>query len=245
MLPVRRAGVLAIAFVGLVAAVQAVPQNRVDDLVAKNLEARGGIDRLKDTFSIKQTATMTMPMMGTEKATTTVYLKRPNLMRQETRVGGKTVINAFDGETAWIVNPLLGSERPIIVSGPQAEMVKEQSSFDGPLVDYKSHGFILTAEGAETAGDRTLIHLKLVSATKQVRHLYLDSVTYLDAKLTTEQGQMKLDQEFLDYRLVDGRNEPHLIRTLMNGAVQSEIRIQKIEFNKEMDDSLFRIPKGF
>jgi len=59
MLPARRAGVLAIAFVGLVAAVQAVPQNRVDDLVAKNLEARGGIDRLKDTFSIKQTATMT------------------------------------------------------------------------------------------------------------------------------------------------------------------------------------------
>jgi hypothetical protein len=32
-----------------------------------------------------------------------------------------------------------------------------------------------------------LIHLRLVSRTKQARHLCLDAETYLDAKLTTDQ----------------------------------------------------------
>jgi hypothetical protein len=75
--------------------------------------------------------------------------------------------------------------------------------------------------------------------------VYLDSKTYLEARITTEQNKMKLEQEFLDYRDVEGLKQPFLIRMLVNGALQSEVKVQTIEFNSKMDDSLFRIPKGF
>lgn len=237
------AGSVAITFVcGLVTAIQAVPQNRVDDLIARNLEAKGGFDRLQAVTTIKQIATQTQ---NGREAKVTSFNKRPNLQRTETRVDGKLIIQAFDGETAWMVNPFSGTERPIIVSAAQAAMIKEQSLFDGILPNLKSLGYTASAEGMDTVGDRTYLHLKITSADKQVRHVYLDSKTYLEARITAEQDKMKLEHELLDYRDVDGTGikQPFLIRTLVNGAMQSEIKVQSIEFNVKMDDSLFRIPK--
>jgi outer membrane lipoprotein-sorting protein len=241
MFPARRQVLSTLIIAGALAAtIGAVPQNRVDDLIARNIQAKGGLDKVQSVFSIKQTSTMSM---NGKEAKTTSYSKRPNLQRQEMRVEGKTVINAFDGEMAWIVNPFMGAERPVIVSGPQVDMIKEQSMFDGLLMNLKDLGYTATAEGMESQGDRNLIHIKLVSVTKQVRHVYLDSTTYLEAKLSSEQNQMKLDQELLDYRDVDGIKMPFLIRTLINGVLQSEIKIDKVELNVKMGDELFRIPK--
>jgi hypothetical protein len=219
----------------------AAPQATVDDIVLKNLNARGGLQRLRLITSIKQTGTLSM--MGNETSLT-VYSKRPNLLRQEMKVNGQMVINGFDGLTPWIINPLVGDTRPIIVSGPRADMIREQSEFDGPLVDYKSRGLTVNVEGIELAGEQGLVHLRLTSASQQVRHLYLDAATYLDAKLMTEQGQMKLEQVFTDYRDVDGVQVPFVIRTLTNGVVQSEIKLKQVEFNVKMDDAMFRVPKG-
>jgi outer membrane lipoprotein-sorting protein len=243
MLAARRPAVLAVAFVcGLVTAVSAVPQNRVDDVIAKNIEAKGGLERIQAITTIKQVATTTM---NGSDAKMTSYSKRPNMQRLEMKVEGKLVISSFDGETAWMQNPFMGVDRPIVLGAAQVEMIKEQSLFDGLLPNLKALGYTATVEGTDTAGDRKLIHLKLVSAAKQVRHIYLDATTYLEARITTEQNQMKLEQELSDYRDVKGLKQPFLIRMLVNGAVQSEIKVQTIEFNEKMDDSLFRIPKGF
>ena len=225
---------------GLVTAVQAVPQNRVDDLILKNIDAKGGYDRLQAITTIKQTGTTTINGRETKF---TSFNKRPNLQRVETQVDGKRVIQSFDGETAWMQNPFMGIDRPVVLPAAQTEAIKEQSLFDGILPNLKSLGFTATAEGMDTQGDRTYLHLKIVSADKQVRHVYLDSKTYLEARITTEQEKMKLEQELLDYRDVEGVKQPFHVRTLVNGAVQSEIKIQTIEFNVKMDDSLFRIPK--
>ena len=89
-----------------------------------------------------------------------------------------------------------------------------------------------------------LIHLLVTPKTKQVRHLYLDSTTFLDVKMMTEQDKFKLEQEFDDYREVDGIQWPFRTRTSTNGVLQSEIKVEKVEFNVKMDDALFRVPKG-
>ena len=243
MLAARRPGLLALAFAcGLVTAVSAVQQNRVDEIIAKNIEAKGGLERIQAITTIKQTATMTM---NGSDAKMTSYSKRPNLQRLEMKVDGKNVISSFDGETAWMQNPFMGVDRPIVLGASQVQMIKEQSLFDGLLPNLKTLGYTATAEGTDSVGDRMLIHLKLVSADKQVRHVYLDAQTYLEAKITTEQNQMKLDQEFSDYRDVKGIKQPFLVRMLVNGVLQSEMKVQSVEFNEKMDESLFRIPKGF
>lgn len=217
----------------------------VDDIVARNLAAKGGLDRLKAVNSLLQTATITFQGGSSE---TTIWSKRPNYVRQEVRVDGQKIINGFDGKTPWIVNPMAGSSRPIEIQGPQADSIRDQSYFDGPLVDFKSQGTVVTLDGVESApGEgpkgRLLIDLRLTRGP-QVTHLYLDGTTYLDVRLSTVTDRLKLDQEFSDYRDVKGIQVPHLIRTLTNGVLQSEMKLKTVEFNVPMDDAMFRVPKG-
>ena len=238
----RLTSAFALAVVCLAGAGQSPSEQAVDELVLKNLDAKGGLEKLKAVTTIKQTGTLSL--QGQEAALT-IYSKRPNMQRQEISVAGQQVINGFDGVTAWIINPLVGAVRPIQVTGPQADMIREQSNFDGPLVDYKNQGVTIELVlGTEMMGDQKLIHLKLRSRTQQVSHLYLDSVTFLDAKLSIDTPQMKLDQQFWDYREQDGFKVPFLVRTIANGVLQSEMKLQSVEFNAPIDEAVFKMPKG-
>ena len=241
--------VLALSLVALVAsgvtiAGQPTPQQSqpsVDEIVRKHLDALGGLDRLKDIQTMKKVAKVTM--QG-RQMTQTMYFKRPNFSRQEVQVDGQTVINAFDGTTPWIINPLTGFNRPVTVSGAQAASIREDSSFDGPLVDYKSRGTLIDYVGLEPLGEGKAHHLRVTSASRQVRHLYLDATTYLELKLAADVGGAKLEQLSSDYRDVDGVKVAHHLKTVVNGAVQTEMVLESVEFNLPIETALFRMPKG-
>jgi outer membrane lipoprotein-sorting protein len=240
----RRFGIFALAAFVCVAGSGPSARQSVDDIIGRNIEAKGGLARWKAIESLKQTATLTMQGM---EASLVIWAKRPNMIRQEVTLGPTLIINAFDGQMAWILNPLAmppgTTARPVIVSGPQADMIREQSSFDGPLMDYKGHGATVVLEGNETIGTRKVVHLRLTSRTRQVSHIYLDAETWLEAKITSEGDQLKLEQEFSDYRVVDGVKIPFVIRTSTNGVQQGEIRLRTVEFNPRIDEALFRLPK--
>jgi hypothetical protein len=179
---------------------------------------------------------MEMPM--------TAYVKRPNRLRQEIRMGDKLIINGFDGETAWILNPLIGEPaRAVVLGGPQAEQIRADSNFDGPLVDYKAQGYTVALDEPQLEGGKALVHLRVTSSKGQIRHLYLDPGTWLEVKYVSEMGTTRVEQQFGNYRTVDGVTSPFLIRQVVNGVTQSEIRVEKIEFNTPIDDALFRMPK--
>jgi outer membrane lipoprotein-sorting protein len=218
---------------------QTVPS--VDDLVAKNLQSKGGIEKLKSIQSIKQTSRISMPQGGPE--TIVVYSKRPNLVRQEIAVAGKQVVMAYDGKTPWGINPIVGVTTPFVVMGPQADAIKQQSDFDGPLLDYKAHGYRLELVGLETVSGRQLQHLRLIDTKGQVQHYYLDPETALEARITFATDTGEFEQELSDYRDVDGLKVPFSIKFLANGVQQSVVTVQKVELNPKLDDAMFRMPK--
>jgi outer membrane lipoprotein-sorting protein len=235
----RFASVLVSALLVLAAAPRAATQ-AVDELVARNIQAKGGAARLKAIDTVRQTGHLSMQgMAGTMK----VFSKRPNLIRQEITLGTMTVINAFDGQNAWMVNPFLGSTDPVVMGGPEAEEIKEQSSFDGPLVDYKSQGGKLELVGQETLDGRKVEHLRLTGRSGSVQHIYLDAETALEVEMVRESDTGKLEQTLSDYRDVDGVKVPFLIKTSVNGVPMGEITVDKIEFNVPIDDALFRMKR--
>ena len=108
-----------------------------DEIVAKNLAAKGGIEKILAIQAIRTTGTMTG--MGPQALTMVSISKRPNLSRQEMTMNGQTIVMAFDGKAARMINPMAG---PGVIDVPaeQVEMIKDQSDMDGPLVDYKAKG---------------------------------------------------------------------------------------------------------
>ena len=242
----RRSLALALAaFVCLAVPAGTASQNpSLDEIVAKNIAARGGLELIKSVNTIKQTARLISPTMPGGEGTTTVYLKRPDKMRQEIRAAGQQITNGYDGRTPWMINPLAGSDRPITLSGPQADMIREQVVFDPLLVDYRSRWQLVDYVGRETAGDRVQHHLRITSPSRQVSHLYLDATTWLEARLVTEIDRTKLEVTWEDYRDVKGLKFAFLQRQIVNGVVQGEMRFETIEINVPISDAVFSIPKG-
>lgn len=211
----------------------------VEDLIAKNLQAKGGLERIKAIQSIRQTGHMTMQGLTAQMV---VYLKRPNLLRQEITVGGQTMVNAFDGTTPWMVNPLAGSTAPIAVTGATADAIRDQADFDGPLVDYKAKGYIIELVGPDTVDGRSVQHLKLIGRNGQVQQCYLDSETGLEARIVSQSQAGEIEQDLSDYRDVEGVKVPFASKAVSRGIVMATIAVDKVEFNVTLDPNLFKMP---
>jgi outer membrane lipoprotein-sorting protein len=226
----------------LALAVPAVHAQTVDEIVAKNVEAKGGFETLKSTNTVRTTGTG--QMQGSE-VTMTSLTKRPYFVRNEMTMAGQTMVMGSDGETVWMVAP--GLPAKVLPPGPQSEAMKQTSQIDSPLLDYKTRGTKIELGEAVTEGGRRLQHLIVRQKTGPAMHYYLDAATGLESKMVidVEEGgqQMKMEMRFSDFRKVDGRTVPFTITQFVNGSQVSEIKFEKIEFNVPMEDSLFRIPK--
>jgi outer membrane lipoprotein-sorting protein len=240
-----RAAAVAVACLSITAVAGA---QTVDELVAKNLEARGGEARLRAIQSMRitgrvQVQGMELPM--------TVVAKRPNLMRQEMQIQDKKVVTAFDGSTAWTINPMLGTDAPQVIEGPQADLARDQADFDGSLVDYRKKGHTVELvkgddpNGTEKLADGTAVHhLKVTRKSGRVQHYYLDAESGIEVKQSSEvqdpAGKMvTFEQELSDYRRVDGLMVPFIVRSLMNGMPIVTMVVEKIEFDTPVDAAVF------
>src|SRR5262245_40517345 len=117
----RRMVSIGAAAVMLLVGAHAASAQTAEEIVDKNLQAKGGLTKMRAMQTVKQTSRISMQGM---EATLTMIGKRPNLMRQEILIQGQTVVMAFDGTAPWMVNPLLGSTSAVVVTGPQSEMIR-------------------------------------------------------------------------------------------------------------------------
>lgn len=216
----------------------------VDEILAKNYASKGGLEKWKSIQTQKMTGVASV--QGFELGMV-VYGKRPNLGRQDLtiEIPGQpvmTMVNVFDGAKAWTINPMSGSDAPVEMSGAEADSVRDQSDFDGSLIDYKAKGHTVELVGLESLGTKKVHHLKVTRKGLPVQHYYLDAELGVELKVTTEAGAgPAMETEMSEYRTYDGVQVPHLIRVLQGGQVQAELRISKVEFNVPLEDSLFKI----
>lgn len=216
----------------------------VDEIVAKNYASKGGLEKWKTI--------QTQRMEGVASAQgfelgMIVYGKRPNLGRQDLTIdvgqGPMTMINFFDGEKVWMINPMMGSSTPQEMTGAEAEAMKDQADFDGALVDYKAKGHTVELVGTVAVGSRQAHHLKVTRKNLPIQHFYIDVENGVELKIATEaSGAVPASEsEMSDYRSVGGVMVPHLIKVSQAGQVQAELRISKVEFNIPLDDALFKV----
>jgi outer membrane lipoprotein-sorting protein len=234
----------AFVLVALSAAAAAHAQT-VDEIVAKNLQAKGGAEKWKAVNSVKMTGKITLQGMDLPL---TVYAKRPNYNRQEIVLQDKQLVQAFDGTTAWQINPMMGSDAPQELPGPTAEMMKNSADFDGALIDYKQKGHTVEFVGKEKIDATEVYHLKVTMKNGHVQHYYLDAKSGIELKTQADVdlgtgAKQPLETEMSNYQQVNGIMIPHTVKQLINGKPVVQMTIDKVEFNVPVDDALFRMPK--
>jgi outer membrane lipoprotein-sorting protein len=221
------------------------PSLTVDDIIAKNLQAKGGAAKWQAVKSVKMTGKMTA--QGTQMPLT-VYAMRPNFNRQEITMPAGKAVQAFDGTTAWIINPMLGIDTPQPVPGPAADLAKNSADFDGALLNYKAKGSVIELVGSEKLDGKDVYHLKVTMKDGPVQHYLLDATTGIELRTTADvelgNGQKQtLTTDMTNYKQVEGIMLPHTVTQSVAGRTVLQWTIDTVEFNSVPDDSIFRMPK--
>jgi hypothetical protein len=233
------------ALPGLILAVLAGPvaAQTVDEIIARSLEARGGLEKLKAVQSIRMTGRVSA---GDRKATMVVEVKRPARIRVETVVDGARAVQAFDGTTAWGIPPM-GTGRPETLPAEAARAMAADFDIDGPLVDYRAKGHRVELLGKSKVGGREAYEIKVVLKTGGVEHHFLDASSGLPMRVETKRvvrgAAVEGESEIGDYREAGGLRWPFSIRSGARGRPEKQaLTVERIEINPELDDARFRMP---
>jgi outer membrane lipoprotein-sorting protein len=236
---------LTLVALALVAGPAAAQTPTVDELLAKNIESRGGAEKLRAiTTRIVSGKVTAQGPQGPIDLSMQVFSKRPNMMLQEMEIAGTHISTAFDGEKAWGVNPMTGGAAQEL-SGMQAELLREQASFDGPLALARSRNDTLEVAGKDQVEGTTAWKLVITHAGRATT-VYLDEKTGLERKVSSslsENGQQMLIESVIsDYQPTDGIMVPRKVQTLVGGQTQATVIIESVQFNQPIDDAKFKMP---
>jgi len=219
-----------------------------EELVNKNIEAKGGLEKIKAAKT--RLTTGRVKGSGRRRGTVAAFRQmnmRPDLIRQNLSMQGMTAVQAYDGSAGWQTQPFRGRKDPELMGEDNLRDLLLAGDFDGPLVDYAAKGNNVEYLGhAEVDGDDAL-RLKVTLKNGDIIYYYLDPDTYLEIRKEIQQfirGSVR--ERVVDlgsYKPVDGVMYPFSISEgPRNNPGAQMITIDKIEVNVAFQDSDFALP---
>jgi hypothetical protein len=218
----------------------------VDQIVEKNVEARGGLAALKGIRSLRMTGVVGMGPSA--QIGLVMEFRRPRMVRQEFSVPGATGVAAYDGATAWQVMPFAGKVTPERMTPDERKEMEEQADIEGDLVDWRTKENVVELLGRESLSGVETWKLRVTPKAGTARTVWLDAATFLEIQSESKRKIDGKEVEFVssigDYRTVSGLRLPYLIETRVKGAVSGQkITLQTIEVNVPIDEGRFRMPE--
>jgi hypothetical protein len=217
-----------------------------DELINKNIQAHGGIDKIRAIKSLRMTGTFDSSgfkgAVGSES-------KRPNLVRETFTIQGMTAIQAYDGSNAWQISPFGGKKDPELM-GESTDLhdLLKTSDFDGPLVDYAAKGNTVEYLGHDQVDGDDAYKLKVTLKNGDILYYYLDPDAYLEIQIEKQyfvRGSLRESVDVLgSYKPVNGVMFPFSIDSGAKNDPDSrgKVTITKIEANVALEDKSFKMP---
>lgn len=236
---------LSSALMGLTARA-ALPQAiTVDQIIEKNIAARGGLKAWRDI----QTMTMTGKMdAGTRKDVQLPFvmkLKRPRMSRIEIEFAGKTALQVYDGTNGWKLRPFLGRLQVEPYTQAELEGAAGEEQLDGYLIDHEAKGIKVELAGTESVEGHNAYKLRLTSKNGRVRYLWVDAQSFLEDKIEGTprrlDGKMhKVEIYYRNYSSIGGLMIPFVLDTVVENVTPShKISIETVVLNPKLEDSAF------
>ncbi|HYL97619.1 MAG TPA: hypothetical protein VEZ90_01600 [Blastocatellia bacterium] len=222
----------------------------LDDIIAKNVQALGGMEKLKAIQSIRSTGKMefgggsfTLPLTETKA--------RPSKIRIEFTLQGMTGMMAYDGKAGWQLMPFQGKKDAEPMSEDDLKEFQYDSDFDGPLIGYKEKANKVELVGKEQVEGTDAYKIKVTLKNGDIHYIFLDADSYLQieekATTTIRGSQHDVKSVLGDYKEVGGVMFPFSTQVTVEGDTggmpgDRKITIEKIEINPKIEDGFFAMP---
>jgi outer membrane lipoprotein-sorting protein len=181
--------------------------------------------------------------MGMEMGLT-LYQARPGKLRLEADLAGSKVIQTYNGTTGWTYAPAMGILQPQQLGAEELKSIVKQADMDSPLWDYKAKGNKVELLGS--SDDGSAYKIKVTAAEGDQMTIFINKETSLISKMVSTQFangmDMEIETEVKDYKNVKGIPVAHYLATKMGGQVVSTITFESVEYDQNLDASLFEKP---
>jgi len=232
--------------VAVLCSVSGAVAQTAEELVARNLAAKGGVEKIKAIKSLRMSGKLETSD-GSFNALLSQERKAPEFLRDSLTIQGMSRIQAYDGSTGWQISPFQGRKDPELMGEDQLRGFVEEADFYGPLVDYQAKGNTIEYLGHATVDGDDAYRLKVTLKNGDFIYYFLDPDTGLEIRTETHEfirGSVRERVEnFGSYKQVAGVYFPFALEAgSVNAPAEVKITIDKIEANVEIPDSAFKMP---
>jgi hypothetical protein len=240
---IRTQVTLCVLLLGLAARADAIT---ADELVAKNLEAKGGVAALDAVQSVRRSGKLIVNggqfVLGIVETR-----KRPGMIRDDVSLQGLTQVQSFDGKEGWKIDPFQGRKDPERTSPDDLKGLIEDAQIGGPLEDYKARGATLEYMGTEDIDGTAAHKLRLTQRNGDVMYVFLDPDYFLEIRIESQRVVRGVKRTIVtdlgEYEKVGGVYWAMATTTGRKGnSDPAKILYEKVEVNLPLDAGYFSFP---
>jgi hypothetical protein len=212
----------------------------VDEIVNKYISAIGGKGAVE---SVKTLYIESDVDVAGNNAPSTTWIVSGKGYKNEVEFGGSKIQQCVTDKGGWMINPMMGSTTAQPIPDEQLKAMKGQINVGGPLYDYAAKGNKVELIGQDS-GD---YKIKLTTPAAVTVTFFINKKTYFVDKTVSNaniQGQdMETTVIFSDYRKLDGGFVFNFGQQVTLPMYTLNITHKKVEVNKQIDPSIFDMPK--
>jgi hypothetical protein len=225
-----------------------VPRLSADEIVAKNIAARGGLDAWRKVQTMVWTGHIESSHAPVPTLQFVLAQERPNKTRFEVNAMGDRSLRVFNGSQGWKLRATRGQPdlRPY---GPE-ELRFEAGGpgIDGALIDYAAKGKSVEVAGVDEVENSRAYHLIVRTGSGEAQQVWVDAQSFLEVRYdrpapSATDASRAVSVVYRDYKTYKGLKIPSVIETAGKaGNMPDRMVIDSVTVNPQLDAQTFAEP---
>ncbi len=208
-----------------------------DEIINKNIDAMGGMDKLNSINSIYEEDSNTIQGI---KIPVKLWLVNKKCQRAEFAFNGMTGFSILRNDSGWNFSPFQGQTVPEPVTADEVKKGQEQLYVTDAFVNYKDKGYKVTYEGKDETEGSESYKIKVAISDSASETYFIDPDTYFVIQVK--------DKRTINGKVVEGTEtrsdykktaDGYIFPMESNSSGQGELKSYVIKVNAPMDNKIF------
>jgi hypothetical protein len=210
-----------------------------EKLISEYAKAVGGTKALSKLQTLTLEGTLTKA--GEERTGTyTLKTKLPNRYYSELVLGDATLIEAYNGKSAW--HQASNGEIATLLATEGSQMEAAGQYYNSHLLNAKKNKIGVGFAGTTQVAGKPALEIEATTPSGLKRRIAFDPQTHLILRELADVGGIEQEILYSDYRVVDGLKIPHAIH-LRRGQENYDISVTRAVVNGTIGERVFDFPK--
>ena len=226
-------------------AVVSLQAQTVDEIISKYFEALGGKDKVASINTVYMEYDVDM---NGSAASGTTWVVNKKAMKNEIEFMSQRIIQCYTDTSGWALNPYMGQTTPTIMKPDEVKAGKGPMDLAGPFFNYAAKGNTIELLGKDTVDGKAAYKLKIKNKDGIEVTSWIDATTWYvlknQSKTTVQGTEITSSMSTSNNKKIEnGYVMPFNAELTMSTGLTIYFTYKKIEINKEVDMTMFAMPK--